>query len=267
MTIIMKTTLGCVVAAMLLFGCAPCENSIYTVTSSRRDTFSEFDAFTANNNSKFVVQREINSPEFKRMIADRTSATPDIMKRCVINVMGLSDFDIYELSGSLPVDVRRTIATYIKLRARGHTKAYAYAALREQPQSNYSVDDIKAICESENAVVLAWLPYAGESGEGDLKWRWYRVIDGELAWSFQIWDRKGERLSCWVERLDAVQFDPRFKELFEEAAKKAHDYMEQEGIKGLGTVHVYWEKMQEYLRSQGVDWRSPSALNPSTCYD
>ena len=43
--------------------------------------------------------------------------------------------------------------------------------------------------------------------------------------------------------------------------KRAGDYGQ------FGSCHTFWHLKKEKLKVKGINWRSPSELNPNTCFD
>lgn len=71
------------------------------------------------------------------------------------------------------------------------------------------------------------------------------------------------------ERHDAVELDPRYKEIFSLIDDEVNQTLKNNKYRGsLGFIHIFWHtKEQILLRKYGIKWRSPADLNPSTCYD
>jgi hypothetical protein len=71
------------------------------------------------------------------------------------------------------------------------------------------------------------------------------------------------------ERHDAVELDPRYKEIF-----KTIDHEVRQSLRGherqgkMGFVHIFWRaKEQMLIEKHGIHWRNPAHLNPDTSYD
>ena len=42
---------------------------------------------------------------------------------------------------------------------------------------------------------------------------------------------------------------------------------EFENVNGMGTCHRYWWRKKELLKQNGIDWKSPSEMNPDIRFD
>jgi hypothetical protein len=68
-------------------------------------------------------------------------------------------------------------------------------------------------------------------------------------------------------QVDTQENDPKYKEIFEsveaELEKKFHNVR-----RSLGFCHLYWgEKKAILWKKHGIDWKSPSEMNPDTLFD
>ena len=68
-------------------------------------------------------------------------------------------------------------------------------------------------------------------------------------------------------KYDAIEYDPEFKDIIKSVDQKARDKMECESISGIGSIHTFWEFKKGLLKKEGIDWRSPSELNPGILFD
>ncbi len=71
---------------------------------------------------------------------------------------------------------------------------------------------------------------------------------------------------------DPIEDDPKYHDKIAAAEKEAEKYLKKnckQVKKGeRGYCHVYWGAKQRILREKyGIEWKSPSDLNPTTRYD
>ena len=122
------------------------------------------------------------------------------------------------------------------------------------------------------------LPLTGLAKEHQLEWNsvdkirrrsvTFRIADGDLAWGYQM-EMKDGIVDSFVPlgRCDAKDFDPQYRKVMAEVDSLVEAEMKREGVTGFGSCHVFWRLRKEKLKARGIEWRSPSELNPGTCYD
>lgn len=57
---------------------------------------------------------------------------------------------------------------------------------------------------------------------------------------------------------------------FEEAMTKVQPILDKEfpmNEWGMGTCHRYWYRKKELLKELGIEWKSPSEMNPDARFD
>lgn len=65
---------------------------------------------------------------------------------------------------------------------------------------------------------------------------------------------------------DSVEETVEYKQIEEKLEKELSEQMKK--ITGLGSCHIYWSKKKRILKEKyGIDWNSPSELNPHICFD
>jgi hypothetical protein len=71
------------------------------------------------------------------------------------------------------------------------------------------------------------------------------------------------------ERHDPIEDDPKYASIFRSIDDETTAALEKKQIyPSLGYCHTFWVTKQKLLRKKyGLDWKSPSELNPATCYD
>ncbi len=105
---------------------------------------------------------------------------------------------------------------------------------------------------------------------GDIAW-----VEKELAWYTknialadagrldEIEDREGTHLSS-----DPVEWTARWEEVIDEVEEKVEADMVAEGIpRGMGFCFGYWHSKRKYLAEYGIDWSTPSMMNPDVMFD
>lgn len=70
-------------------------------------------------------------------------------------------------------------------------------------------------------------------------------------------------------RRDPLEDDPAYAEILREASEQAERELADHPLNGgFGFCHVFWRRKKEILfRTYGLEWRSPSEMNPGTNYD
>ena len=100
-------------------------------------------------------------------------------------------------------------------------------------------------------------------------WDLYTLIDGEVAWQYLVRFKANGSLDYITDsRCDAKEYDPKFAKVIKEVEDEVHAEMKRNGTLGqFGSVHSFWWLKKEKLKARGIDWRSPSELNPNISYD
>ena len=65
---------------------------------------------------------------------------------------------------------------------------------------------------------------------------------------------------------DPVEWTARWEEVIDEADRKAEENLE-EMPRGMGFCHAFWHERAVALASLGIEWRSPSRMNPGVLFD
>jgi hypothetical protein len=68
---------------------------------------------------------------------------------------------------------------------------------------------------------------------------------------------------------DPIEDDPQIGPLIDAATREAHEALADHPHRGqLGFCHVLWGKKKEILREKhGIEWRTPSEMDPLAFYD
>lgn len=213
--------------------------------------------------------------------------------------------ELYQIGSSKKAfDVlSKELSSYASAREDGHTRDFIFAALTNRIQhAAISNQDLRILATNEPMLLVSALRKvqedtitnrAGEVASSSTqvtyengketrkdtvhvpkvdevcRWVSYVAVDGNIAWVYTIKfnaDRSVDYLR--PEKVDSKEYDPAYQEIMSKVNAEVSDEMKREGSSGkLGSVHRYWSLKKEKLKARGIDWRSPSELNPNTCYD
>ena len=102
---------------------------------------------------------------------------------------------------------------------------------------------------------------------------YFRQVDRwiyALAWIAA--DPKSEiALSCWnslggMLKADPIQATPEWEKVIYEVEKEVDEQLKDEP-RGMGFCFSYWSAKRAALARRGIEWRSPSAMNPRVMFD
>lgn len=65
---------------------------------------------------------------------------------------------------------------------------------------------------------------------------------------------------------DPVEWTARYEEVIDEV-EKIVDARLADHPRGMGFCHAYWHELTEVLSDYGIEWRSPSRMNPGVMFD
>ena len=66
---------------------------------------------------------------------------------------------------------------------------------------------------------------------------------------------------------DPQEDDPIMGPIIKKAGEEAEKLVLKNRSRGLGDCHKIWEKQKKILKQRGIDWKSPSDMNPSVMFD
>lgn len=195
------------------------------------------------------------------------------------------------------------LGSYVRTRHEGHTKAFLLAALTNSASSSPISDpDLRVLATNRTFLPLSWVRKE-ESGtttnkagtvvsrtittrvvnnqtitnetthipKADEVCRWvsYIVVDGEIAWRyFVMFNADGSLNYVSDSKYDAKDYDPKYQKIIKEVEAQVRSEMKKNGSYGkFGSVHGFWHLKRDKLKAKGIQWRSPSELNPNTNYD
>ena len=83
--------------------------------------------------------------------------------------------------------------------------------------------------------------------------------NGKIA--LDCWDRLGGML-----KVDPVQATPEWENVIYEVEKEVDEELKDEP-RGMGFCFSYWSAKRAALARRGIEWRSPSVMNPRVMFD
>ena len=87
------------------------------------------------------------------------------------------------------------------------------------------------------------------------------VRDPQWEHALQCWDGLGGML-----KVDPVQATEKWEEVIYEVEKELDEQLKDEP-RGMGFCFSYWSAKRAALAHRGIEWRSPSAMNPRVMFD
>ena len=259
-----------------------------------------------SNNSPDVIRQELLDTNTVRLIAKSAGLSDaDLATMQVVREPGTDWVQVYHRQNSQRASTKLSdhLRRYVQAREEGHTRAFILAASTNRvAPSTISDPDLRAIGTNLTLVPLSWLKRV-ESGtttnkagavatrtlsitEVDGKfvtnetthipkvdevchWVSYVLIDGEVAWQYTVrFKADGSLDNISDSRCDAKEYDPKYLNVIKEVENEVDAQMKRDVTFGqLGAIHTFWRLKKEKLKARGIDWRSPSELNPNISYD
>jgi hypothetical protein len=101
------------------------------------------------------------------------------------------------------------------------------------------------------------------------RWVAYTVVDGEVAWRYFLMFKADGSLDYEHDsKCDAKDYEPQYQRTIKTVEDEVDAEMKKVGSYGkFGSVHTFWHLKKQKLKARGIEWRSPSELNPNTNYD
>jgi len=199
--------------------------------------------------------------------------------------------------------LREQLDGYVKGRQEGHSVAFLLTAITNRLNPSAITDpDLRKLMTNQSWLAVSMLKkedfgsYTNKAGQivstttsttmvngkertitttnmpkvdEVMRWVSYTVADGDIAWRYACrFNPDGQLDDVHEERFDAKELDPRYASLIKAVENEVEAEMKKRGEYGtFGSVHSFWGLKREKLKAKGIDWRSPSELNPNTCYD
>lgn len=104
-------------------------------------------------------------------------------------------------------------------------------------------------------------PIERECVENSCK-KWTDYIDIEHM-SADEWCKK---YSCHL-RFDPIERTEQWEAMYEQIEAETDAKIDADMPRGMGFCHYYWSVKTSVLKRHGIDWRSPSAMNPRVMFD
>ncbi len=147
---------------------------------------------------------------------------------------------------------QKEIKNYLTIRLTGHTRAFAEASYSRPKKRDPSSIDV--VLNAYKEVPEPWLKLWNDSDRAI----GYYLVDGELAWTFRFMGQFPH-----LEIVDAQEFDPKLKDVFADARKKAEANLQARGaVRKLGYCHPYLAELKKVLQEDyGIRWWRPTDLN------
>ena len=87
------------------------------------------------------------------------------------------------------------------------------------------------------------------------------ISDPQWEHALQCWNGLGGML-----KVDPVQATPEWEEVIYDVEKDVDEELEDEP-RGMGFCHIYWSAKRAALARRGIEWKSPSVMNPRVMFD
>jgi hypothetical protein len=88
------------------------------------------------------------------------------------------------------------------------------------------------------------------------------ILEGEL--NGHVLDNWNS-LSCHL-KIDPIQASEKWEEVIYDVEKEVNEELKDES-RGMGFCHAYWGAKRAALARRGIEWKSPSAMNPRVMFD
>ena len=231
------------------------------------------EALALPHNGPETVTAEVNDPAIRKLLAKaagvgslektervQLSVTADGWSRSAqTSPMDFSHYTLkyptLEARELFSARFRAAIEKYITIRLTGHTRDFAVASFSQRLPAAASLPGSRnVVLNTYREIPAAWLKLWEENG----KPVGYYLVDGDLAWTFRVMGQHP-----WRQVVDGQEFDPKLKQVFAAARKKAEANLTARGVvRRLGYCHVYWAELQNVLREDyQIRWWCPTDLN------
>mgnify|MGYP003547696595 FL=1 len=87
------------------------------------------------------------------------------------------------------------------------------------------------------------------------------IRDPQWEHALQCWNGLGGML-----KVDPVQATTEWEDVIYEVETEVNEQLKDEP-RGMGFCHIYWSTKRAALARRGIEWRSPSAMNPRVMFD
>jgi hypothetical protein len=269
------------------------------------DFGSDFSRLKLSHNTPEAIRQEILDTNTIRLIAKSGGLTDEELRTLrVAQEPGYNWVQVYQVGNSdrAFTALSERLRNYVRAREEGHTRAFVLAALTNRASSSTLNGDLQAIATNRALLPLSWLKKA-ESGtttnkagrvashtistavvngktvtnevthipQVDEVCRWvsYTLVDGEIAWRYFVkFKADGSLDYVHDRRCDAKEYQPKYQKIIKDVEDEIRGEMKRDGSFGkFGSVHTFWHLKKEKLKTRGIEWKSPSDLNPNSNFD
>lgn len=192
---------------------------------------------------------------------------------------------------------------YARSRQEGHTKQFVLDCLTNKMPNTAKLEPDLQVLRKEMPLLPVWLLKQIDSGtrtnKADVlksrtanitivdgkaqtnitseipktneitRWSRYYLVDGKIAWVYSAQFNVDGSVHLTTEtKEDGKEYDPKYRKIIEEVNEEVKTEMMQQGTyRKFGSIHDYWLRKKEKLRTRGIEWRSPAELNPNMIID
>jgi len=295
-------TLVCYASSAQVSSTAPAK---YTVATSI-DLGQAISRLDLSHNHPEKIRRELSDTNTIHLLAGSLGLTMvDLATIQVVPDADRSAINVYQVGRAEKAFrlLGEGLRSYAQAREEGHTETFILAALTNRvPPLSIAEIDLRVLVLNRPFIPASWVRRAASGTRTNLggqlasmsttttivngrmqttsvtnipkadevcRWVSYKVRDGEIEWLYTLNFKANGRLDYVDEtRRDAKEDDPAFQQVIKEVEEEVEAEMKKNGTFGkFGSVHTLWHLKKETLRARGVEWRSPSELNPNTSYD
>lgn len=257
-------------------------------------------------NKPEAIHKELLDPQLIRLIAASEGLSAKQLASVKIAAEPRHDWiNVYQVGKSEKAFqiLSEVLRAYVRARRDGHTQAFLLNAITNQSRLSANRDPyLRMLATNSNLVGISWATKTSSGTttnkagvEADRQettktvngkqettvtvhvpkvdelchWVNYRIIDKEIAWNYFVQFKADGRVNyISKQKSDAKEYDERYKGIVEQVNKEVTVQMQQNGSYGkFGSCHQFWHLKKDKLKAKGIDWRSPTELNPGTSYD
>ena len=230
-------------------------------------------------NSINSIRAEVGAPDFLVRIAAKAGLSRDQIAK--ITLKREEEYDWFELkqNGTRPEvfnALEEAVRNYVHGRERGYSAEFLLSSFRKGSEQDTPADpDLRFLLQAHpelpaGAVRRLSEDFSAADGGGSNRWVRYVVADKEIAVIYVLcFGASGKLKHCdWGSNVDPKELDPKYEAVFKDVEREVEAKMKTDGTAGrFGSCHHYWRLKKEALKARGIDWRSPSELNPNANYD
>ena len=230
-------------------------------------------------NSAGAIRAELGAPDFLTLIAAKAGLSRAQIAK--ITLKRAEEYDWFELkqNGTRPEifnTLYEAVRNYVQGRERGYSAELLLSSFRRGSEQDTPADpDLRFLLQAHpelpaGAVRRLSEEFSAADGGGSNRWVRYVVADKEIAAIYVLsFGASGKLKHCdWGSDVDPKEIDQKYEAVFKDVEREIEAKMKTDGTAGqFGSCHHYWRLKKEALKARGIDWRSPSELNPNTNYD